>query len=199
MSAGTALMAQARKTGYSARVIVGAITRSAGAAREAIKVRKFFRRTAVILSLSSLGLLAGASADCVAQEAAARVASYSAAARVMQLASLGNVRAQVRLGSMYARGIGVPQNYVEAAKWYYRAADRGDGGAQLELGLMYNKGRGVPRDLVLSHMWLNLSASHAVGSNRDYAVRLRDALASKMTERQLLAAQHLATSWSRSR
>jgi TPR repeat protein len=64
---------------------------------------------------------------------------------------------------------------------------------------MYNKGQGVPRDLVLSHMWLNLSASHAVGINRDYAVRLRDALASKMTERQLLAAQHLAQSWYRSR
>jgi TPR repeat protein len=109
------------------------------------------------------------------------------------------VHAQAQLGWMYARGLGVPQNYVEAAKWYYRAADRGNGRAQLELGLMYNKGQGVPRDLVLSHMWLNLSASHAVGANRDYAVRLRDALASKMTVPQLTAAQHLAESWYRSR
>jgi TPR repeat protein len=162
-------------------------------------VRKSFWRTVAILSLSLLALFAGAPAHSFAQESLARAASYSASARVIRLARLGNVRAQSQLGFMYARGLGVPQNYVEAAKWYYRAADRGDGRAQLELGLMYNKGQGVPRDLVLSHMWLNLSASHAVGGNRDYAVRLRDALASKMTEKQLLAAQHLAQSWYRSR
>jgi TPR repeat protein len=162
-------------------------------------VRKSFWRTVAILFLFLLALFAGAPAHSVAQESLARAASYLASARVIRLARLGNVRAQAQLGLMYARGLGVPQSYVEAAKWYYRAADRGDGRAQLELGLMYNKGQGVPRDLVLSHMWLNLSASHAVGDNRDYAVRLRDALASKMTERQLLAAQHLAQSWYRSR
>ena len=163
-----------------------------------LAVRQFLSRTVVILSLSILALFAGATARSVAQSPA-RVVSYSAAARVLRLARLGNVRAQAQLGSMYAGGVGVPQNYVEAAKWYYRAADRGDGRAQLELGLMYNKGQGVPQDLVLSHMWLNLSASHAVGSNRDYAARLRDALASKMTVRQVMAAQHLAESWYRSR
>jgi TPR repeat protein len=144
-------------------------------------------------------LFAGAPAHSLAQESLARAAPFSAPARVIRLARLGNVHAQAQLGWMYARGLGVPQSYVEAAKWYYRAADRGNGRAQLELGLMYNKGQGVPRDLVLSHMWLNLSASHAVGANRDYAVRLRDALASKMTVQQLMAAQHLAQSWYRSR
>ena len=164
----------------------------------AVAVRKILWRMVAIVSLCNLALLAGAPAYSVAQESLARVAP-SAAPRVIRLARLGKVRAQAQLGWMYARGLGVPQSYVEAAKWYYRAADRGDGRAQLELGLMYNKGQGVPRDLVLSHMWLNLSASHAVGGNRDYAARLRDALASKMTVRQVMAAQHLAESWSRSR
>jgi TPR repeat protein len=162
-------------------------------------VRKSFWRTVVIPFLFILTLLVEVPAHSDAQESLARAAPYSAPARAIRLAKLGNVHAQAQLGWMYARGLGVPQSYVEAAKWYYRAADRGDGRAQLELGLMYNKGQGVPRDLVLSHMWLNLSASHAVGANRDYAVRLRDALASKMTVQQLMAAQHLAQSWYRSR
>lgn len=162
-------------------------------------MRTFFRHTVVIASISIIVPLVGATAHAVAQGAPARVAPYSAPASVIRLARRGNVRAQAQLGWMYATGVGVPQSYVEAAKWYYRAADRGNGRAQLELGLMYNKGQGVPHDLVLSHMWLNLAASHAVGGNRDYAARLRDALASKMTERQVLAAQHLAESWYRSR
>lgn len=137
-------------------------------------------------------------AQSVAQQPLVRVAPYSAAARVIRLAKRGNVHAQAQLGWMYARGLGVPQDYIEAAQWYYRAANRGDGRAQLELGLMYNKGQGVPHDLVLAEMWLNLSASHAVGSNRDYVARLRDAVASKMTVQQLMAAQHLAVGWSRS-
>lgn len=162
-------------------------------------MRTFFRRTIVSLLLCIAALLAGSGATCIAQGALARVAPYSAATRVMRLARLGNARAQAQLGLMYAKGTGVPQNFVAAAKWYHRAAERGDGEAQLELGLMYDKGQGVPQDLVLSHMWLNLSASHAIGGERDYAARLRDAVASNMTERQLLAAQHLATIWSRAR
>jgi uncharacterized protein len=46
-------------------------------------------------------------------------------------------------------------------------------------------------------MWLNLSATHAVGDNRDFIVELRDAVASKMTVEQLAAAQHLAQTWYR--
>jgi TPR repeat protein len=41
---------------------------------------------------------------------------------------------------MYSEGEGVPQNYVEAAKWMRKAADQGDAGAQNNLGVMYAKG-----------------------------------------------------------
>ena len=57
---------------------------------------------------------------------------------------------------LYSTGQDVPQNYYEAAKWFYRAAIRGHGGAQYALGMLYNKGEGVRRDYVLSYMWLNL-------------------------------------------
>jgi TPR repeat protein len=120
---------------------------------------------------------------------------YVAAAKVIRSAKVGDVRSQAVLGWMYAHGSGVPQNYFLAAKWYQRAAERGHGGAQLELGLLHNKGQGVPQDLVLAYMWLNLSASNAVGEDRDFKVRLRDAVASKMTIAQVALAQEMAVNW----
>jgi TPR repeat protein len=96
---------------------------------------------------------------------------------------------------MYSIGRGLPQNYHQAAKWYRRAAQQGHGGAQFALGLLYNKGQGVPKDLVLAHMWLNLSATQAIGEDRDFIVRIRDGIASKMTIAQVEAAQRLARAW----
>jgi uncharacterized protein len=122
-------------------------------------------------------------------------AIYRAADKIMSLAKRGDIKAQAQLGWMYETGRGVPQNYFEAAKWYNRAAVQGDGWAQFELGMLYNKGEGVVRDFVLSYMWLSLSASQAVGDDRDFKARMRDALASKMTREQVAAAQEMARTW----
>ena len=46
-------------------------------------------------------------------------------------AEAGLVDAQFNLGGMYDVGLGVPQDYAEAAKWYGRAAEQGDARAQL--------------------------------------------------------------------
>ena len=99
----------------------------------------------------------------------------------------------------YLNGRGVPQDYRKAAKWYHLAAERGHGGAQFALGIMYNKGQGVPIDFVLSYMWLNFSAAQAVGEIRDFKVRIRDAIASKLTPNQMDEAQYLALNFSRMR
>jgi TPR repeat protein len=40
-------------------------------------------------------------------------------------------------------GLGVPQDYTEATKWYRKAAEQGDAKAQYNLGYMYNDGCGV--------------------------------------------------------
>jgi TPR repeat protein len=96
---------------------------------------------------------------------------------------------------MYAKGRGVPQNFYEAAHWYYLAAQRGHGGAQFELGLMYNKGEGLRRDFVLAYFWLNLSASQAIGDDRNFKAGIRDAVASKMTVEQVAVAQEMVTAW----
>jgi TPR repeat protein len=118
---------------------------------------------------------------------------YSAAVRLTRLAERGDVDAQAELGWIYSIGRGVPQNYHLAAKWYRRAAHGGHGGAQFALGLLYNKGQGVPKNLTLAYMWLNLSASQAVGNVRDFKVRIRDSIASKMTPDQVEEAQRLTT------
>jgi uncharacterized protein len=122
-------------------------------------------------------------------------AIYVAADKTVRLAKGGDIRAQAQLGRMYETGRGVPQNFFEAARWYSRAAAQGDGWAQFELGMLYNKGEGVARDFVLSYMWLSLSASQAVGDDRDFKARMRDALASKMTREQVAAAQEMALTW----
>ncbi|MFL6796060.1 MAG: tetratricopeptide repeat protein [Xanthobacteraceae bacterium] len=120
---------------------------------------------------------------------------YAEAARVMRAAESGNVQAQAQLGLMYSIGRGVPQNYVLAAKWLQCAAERGHAGAQFALGLLHDKGQGVQPDLLLSYMWLNLSASQAKGEDRDFKVRMRNAIASKMTVTQLSVAQQMALQW----
>ncbi len=48
---------------------------------------------------------------------------YATALREFRvLAEQGNAEAQTRLGTMYLRGIGVPQDAAEAERWYREAA-----------------------------------------------------------------------------
>ena len=49
---------------------------------------------------------------------------------------------------MYNKGIGVPENNVEALGWYHKAAEQGIAIAQFNLGIMYDKGIGVPENNV---------------------------------------------------
>ena len=48
---------------------------------------------------------------------------------------------------MYVNGQGVQQDYVEAVKWFRRAADQGNAGAQLNLGFSIHNGKGVQRTM----------------------------------------------------
>ncbi|WP_371360788.1 tetratricopeptide repeat protein [Afipia sp. GAS231] len=111
------------------------------------------------------------------------------------LALRGNPKAQAILGFMYENGFGAPQAYDAAAKLYMQAAIRGNPFAQRMLGLMYDKGHGVPQDFVLAYKWLNLAAAHAPKRDRDYSLRLRNAVASKMSPDQIAEGQRLAMLW----
>ena len=61
-------------------------------------------------------------------------------------AEQGYADAQYNLGERYYRGYVIPQDYVEAVKWYTLAAEQGYADAQIELGYMYVKGHGVAVD-----------------------------------------------------
>lgn len=80
-------------------------------------------------------------------------------------AEQGHPDAMESLGMMYESGIGVLRDYVEALKWYRKAADhirvpkleyiqKGlTRESQRMLGLMYENGIGVPRDYAMALKW----------------------------------------------
>ena len=107
----------------------------------------------------------------------------------------GNARALGRLGFRYESGLGVPQNYIAAVDLYRRAAEQGDVFAQCRLGLSYDKGHGVRQDFILAYKWLDLAAAKASRRERDFYLRLRDAVASKMSLAQVTEGQRLALMW----
>jgi uncharacterized protein len=106
------------------------------------------------------------------------------------------IQSQFYLGTLYEKGLGVPQDHAEAAKWYRKAADQGDSTAQFTLGGLYVIGRGVPQDFVVAHMWLNLAASlEKNGDMQKGFAEQRDDLAKMMTSAQIAEAQRLARDW----
>jgi uncharacterized protein len=116
----------------------------------------------------------------------------AAVKRIMARAWRGDAHAQATLGFMYANGRGVPQSYSAAVDWYLKSAHQGDPDGQHLLGLLYDKGFGVNMDVVKAYKWLNLAAAHAPWRHREDFLRMRDAVASKMTREQLSLAQQLA-------
>ena len=97
--------------------------------------------------------------------------------------------AAFRLAQMLGLGLGGEQSYVQAVHWYQVAAELGHGQAQCNLGFMYGTGRGVPQDFVRAYAWYNLAAA----TGEDTARRNRDAVAQRMSPRQLERAQDLSS------
>ena len=81
-----------------------------------------------------------------------------AQAYLRRIAEQGGVQAQINLGVMYHKGIGVARDDKEAAKWIRLAAKQGDAQAQSNLGGMYHKGVGVARDYGEAAKWTRLAA-----------------------------------------
>ncbi len=110
---------------------------------------------------------------------------------VRTCAEQGDARVQTDLGFMYANGDGVPQDDVEAVRWFRLAAEQGYGDAQLNLAVMYELGEGVPQDYVLAYMWVNL----AVAQGNEAAQNLKDRVEQRMTREQISEAQRLSIEW----
>jgi len=124
---------------------------------------------------------------------------YVRAARLLApIARRGNPRAMTMMGYMYDNGFGVPQSWDAAVEFYGGAAEAGDPTAQHLLGLMYDKGHGVDRDTVQAYKWLSRAAGAAPFREREPYLRIRDAVASKMSPNQIVEGQRLALDWRRS-
>ena len=64
-----------------------------------------------------------------------------------------NSLVQDNLGVIYAEGRGVPQDYVQAATWFRKAAEQGDAFAQYSLAYLYTQGLGVDKDYKEAAKW----------------------------------------------
>lgn len=160
-----------------------------------------FRRSPMMAALA-VALLSLVLIDLPASPAAAnglrRAARTDALAtpQIILLAHRGSPRHQAYLGFMYEHGRGVPQDYKRAAQWYHLAAQAGDPRGQHWLGMLYNKGFGVPASYIQAHKWLNLAAAGASDADRDYFIRMRDAVATKLNRPASYEAQRRARDWS---
>ena len=73
-------------------------------------------------------------------------------------AVLGDAKAQLLLGDMFSKGLGVPQDYKEASKWYKKAASQDLVQPQYNLGVMYYFGMGVIQDYKEAAIWYTKAA-----------------------------------------
>jgi len=91
--------------------------------------------------------------------ALAQTWTASKVAELRAAANAGDAGAQFILGNTYLTGQGVPQDDVEAVRWYRLAAEQGQAAAQSSLGAMYANGRGgVPQDDVEAVRWIRQAA-----------------------------------------
>ena len=95
------------------------------------------------------------------------VVDYTRAAHLLHpFAEKGDARAQFHLGPMYAKGLGVSEDFAEAVKWYRKAADQGNAVGQANLSLMYAKGLGVPQNDQESNKWFKKAFDQQLAEDR---------------------------------
>ncbi len=111
--------------------------------------------------------------------------------RLRRLAEHGDAAAQYSLGTRYALGEDVKQDYTVAAHWFSLAAEQGHVTAQATLGAYYDLGRGVPQDSAQAYFWCVLARA---GGDEASKYRL-PALASSLSRGQIVAAQEQANDW----
>jgi hypothetical protein len=85
--------------------------------------------------------------------------NYATALKVwLPLAEQGDPAAQVYVGEIFEKGLGVKPDYAAAAVWYRRAAEKGYSRAAINLGSLYEQGLGVPKDPTQALNWYRRAA-----------------------------------------
>ena len=83
-------------------------------------------------------------------------------------AEAGDPVARFKLAGIYARGEGVAQDLVAAAKWLTLAAEQGYAPAQNNLAVCYSTGAGVPKDQAKAIEWIRKSADQGYARAQCY-------------------------------
>lgn len=88
---------------------------------------------------------------------------YLTAKRLAEpLAKLGDPAAQTLLGEIHSRGLGVPRNETEAARWYKAAAGAGSPEGQFRYALLLLDGTAVPQDLAQARDLMKAAADAGI-------------------------------------
>lgn len=91
-------------------------------------------------------------------------ADQSSALRVWRgRAEEGDPEAQVIVGEIFEKGMGVEPDYRKAVEWYRKAAEQGNERARTNLGYMYEQGLGVEQDLVTAMEWYRKASGDTQG------------------------------------
>jgi tetratricopeptide (TPR) repeat protein len=73
-------------------------------------------------------------------------------------ASQGHAGAELEIGHLYERGLGVREDFEEAMRCYRKAAERHEPHSACAIGGLYLEGKGVRQDLDEAAKWLRLDA-----------------------------------------
>ena len=117
--------------------------------------------TAFCFGLASTAALADFDASLKAYEVHDYATTFNQCATN---AKSGDAKCQIALGELYSNGLGVPQDYAEAARWFRKAADQGVATAQFNLGTNYYKGQGVHQDYAEAVRWYRKAADQGVAA-----------------------------------
>lgn len=108
----------------------------------------------IALVLAFALLTSPAQADLAKGLDAVMAGHWSAAlAEFKPLANKGDPDAQVNLGNLYMRGLGVEQDYGTALSWYEKAAHQGHPTGQSKLAVMLYYGLGVKENHAEAAQW----------------------------------------------
>ena len=77
---------------------------------------------------------------------------------IKKAAEQGDAKSQFYLGIMYNHGRGVPEDDIEAMRWFQMAAAQGDTKAMFNVGMMYAEGGGAPKDDAEAVRWFRMAA-----------------------------------------
>ena len=149
-----------------------------------------FKKALLTLALSVM-LSSGSGVFAAHPDNGLTATQYKAALAVLiPLAEQGDVDAQLTLGIMYAKGLGVLENDRTAVKWYTLAAEQGHAKSQYNLGIMYFEGAGVLTDNRRAYMWVNLSTYN---SNDKNGPKAKNIISKKMTPADISKAQDMSS------